>query len=167
MRWPITYILSASVAGLTLAVGAYVLWHSFFSYRMVLNKFPELATTSVARDIASKPQDPMASAKPEEMVLYSLDEVLVNINQDKVVTNHLFRLKLELELFEPETRSQVERQLAGVKHTVIETARSQDFNRLNTLDGKLYFKEELVSRLNEFFRKAAIRRVHFTTFFLQ
>ncbi len=104
-------------------------------------------------------------AEPAVPIL-SLDEMFLNIleGREKV---HTLGLKLDLELFEESSRSILESRASGVKNAIIEASREQDFARLNTVPGKLFFKETLISRINGFLRKAAVRDAHFSSFYLQ
>ncbi len=97
--------------------------------------------------------------------LVSIDEIFVNIGQGEDIRS--LGVKLELELFDEGQRAKLDKHLPGIKNSIIETSREQDFNRLNTIPGKLYFKETLVSRINQYFHEAVIRDIHFSSFFLQ
>lgn len=103
--------------------------------------------------------------KPGSVGLVSIDEVFVNVGSGVSVKS--LGLKLELELFEESSRPMLDQKQSGIKHSIIEVSREQDVSRLTTVSGKLYFKECLVSRLNEFFHQPIIRDVHFSSFYLQ
>ncbi|MEZ4749779.1 MAG: flagellar basal body-associated FliL family protein [Bdellovibrionota bacterium] len=168
MRLPIPYIFSASLAGIGIAVGMYIIWHSYSANRLVLSQFPDYAPTA-ERAPASVSPDYYAYAHSDDVppVLFSLGEVLANISEPGTRANHFARLRLDFELFDEGGRHLMEEGEAGVKHTVIEILRGQSFTRLNTLDGKLYFKEELVAKINSLLNKPVIRQVHFASFYLQ
>jgi flagellar basal body-associated protein FliL len=76
-------------------------------------------------------------------------------------------LRLELELFEEYSSKLIDKRIGPLKSAVIETVREQDYSLFTNLPGKLYFKELLVNRLNERLGRAAIRDVHFSSFYLQ
>lgn len=103
--------------------------------------------------------------KPASVGLVSIDEVFVNVGSGERVKS--LGLKLEVELFEESSRPMLDQKLSGIKHSIIEVAREQEAVRLSTVGGKLYFKECLVSRLNEFFHEPIVRDVHFSSFYLQ
>ena len=97
--------------------------------------------------------------------LVSLDELFINLSLGD--QSHSLGLKLEVELFDEKQRGHFEKLAPGVKHTIIQVSREQNFYRLNTISGKLYFKELIVSRLNDFMKEAVVKEVHFASFFLQ
>ncbi|MBI4403852.1 MAG: flagellar basal body-associated FliL family protein [Deltaproteobacteria bacterium] len=102
-----------------------------------------------------------------ETSVIGVDEVLVNLRNSDGSDTHYLGLKVELELFDEASRSLIEQRQSGIKHTLIEVARDQEFGRLSTISGKLYFKEILVSRLNDFFRQPVVKDIHFSSFTLQ
>lgn len=97
--------------------------------------------------------------------IVTLAEAFINVNSPE--SDHFMRLKVELELFESDYRALVLKNKAGLQNAMIEISRAQTYSRLNTLAGKLSFKEELVSQFNEFLNQPAIRDVHFADFYLQ
>lgn len=105
-----------------------------------------------------------ALAKP---ALVGLKEVFVNVISHKTDDTHYLRFKLELEVFDEQARTLIEQRQPLLKHTMIQASREMDFDRLNTLSGKLYFKEVLVSRVNESLNLPAVREAHFSAFNLQ
>jgi len=122
---------------------------------------PAKVETSHGADTVRKPASPVAP------VLISLDEVLVNIQGESTEKLHSLGVRLELELFSDQGRNIIEQRQAGIKHTVIESSQNQDYRKLSTLSGKLYFKELLVSRINSFLNQPVVRDIHFSAFFLQ
>lgn len=114
---------------------------------------------------AENPGPGGGSRGPASVGLFSVDEVFVNVGFGGNVKS--LGLKIELEIFEEATRQLFEQNVSGVRHTVIEASRQQDADRLQTVAGKLYFKEYLVTRLNGFFKRPVVREVHFSSFYLQ
>lgn len=106
-----------------------------------------------------------ASVVSKGMPLFSLEELYVNVNSEKGA--HMMGLKLELELFEEQQRNLVKSHQSGVRDRIIELSRGFDYAKLNTLGGKLYFKELIVSHLNEFFGQPLIKNAHISSFYLQ
>ena len=107
----------------------------------------------------------LASASTSPLV--SIEEVVANINAEKTEKSHLLGIKLELELFDETSRGVLDQHQAGIRNTVLLTSMEQSFEGLSSVSGKLYYKELLVTRLNEFFHLPVIRDVHFSSFYLQ
>jgi len=97
--------------------------------------------------------------------LFSVDELIVNVNSEKGA--HMMALKLELELFEDESRNVIKSRHSGVRDRIIEISRGFDYAKLSTLGGKLYFKETIVGTLNEFFGQAIIKNAHISSLYIQ
>ena len=97
----------------------------------------------------------------------TMEEVISNINSQFRPTAHLLGVKLELELFDDESRALLDRHQAGIRNIVLLTSAEHSYETLGTLAGKLFYKEELVSRVNEFFNKAVVRDIHFASFYMQ
>ena len=151
-------ILIISVA--TLGVGA------FFAGE-VKGSVEELASMEKARELASIKKEKAKEKKEIEVPWVSLDEIFVNVGSKDNERTHSLAVRVELELFEEFGRDIVDRYQSGIRHAIIQAALEQKYVNLNTVEGKLYFKEILVGRINEFVKMAVIRDVHFGSFYLQ
>jgi flagellar basal body-associated protein FliL len=96
----------------------------------------------------------------------SLDEMFVNVLSGSEEA-HTVAFKLEVELFDERTRPLMDERQAVVKNAIIEVARQQPYDGLDTMAGKLYFKEALVGRVNQTLQFPLIRDVHLASFTLR
>lgn len=96
----------------------------------------------------------------------SMDQMFVNLSGPEN-EGHSLTFQVEIELFEENNRQIIESRLATLKNAAIEVARDQSYGRLKSLSGKLYFKESLVSAMNESLRQPIIRDIHMGTIFLK
>lgn len=107
-----------------------------------------------------------ASAPVKGMVPFmSLDEIFANINQEKY--NHTLALKVDVEFFSLESKQTFKSKQPAVKNLIIQTSREQEYDQLASLSGKLYYKELLIRRINEYFQEPLVKDIHFVSFFLQ
>lgn len=106
-----------------------------------------------------------ASKKSEALSLISFDEIFVNVSADE--RSYGLGIKLEIEIFDEASRPIIEKRQPAIKDAIIQTSREQSYHKLNTVAGKLYFKELLAERINEKFGEPLVRNVHFSSFFLQ
>ena len=103
---------------------------------------------------------------PGTPIIVAMEQTFANV-LDSQKRAHSLMLKLDVELFEDANRALVDQRDGVLKSTIIETVREQTYEDLNTLGGKVYFKEVLVSRINEALRKAIVRDIHFNMFYMQ
>ena len=155
-------MLSVVVLTACIAVSGYFLWRAHKAHKQFQFALQE-AALEAQREIAS------SAGTGKAISLVSLDEVFANVNSGEGDDRkmHTLGIKLELELFDEGSRVVLDQRLGGVKHAIIATALEQDFEWLNTIAGKLFFKESLVARINEFFNRAVVRDIHFSSFYLQ
>lgn len=159
MGWALPRLLSIVGAALGVIASAYFVWSSFRAYQQLTFAEEEAYYESV--------REPSAVSKA--VALVSLDEVFANVNSGEGENRqmHTLGVKLDIELFDEDSRALLDQRSAGVKDSIISTAIEQDFDWLNTIAGKLFFKEKLVARINEHFNKAIVRDIHFSSFYLQ
>jgi flagellar basal body-associated protein FliL len=118
-----------------------------------------------------KPSAPGDNEISKNTSHFGLEEILVNISEGAAKSDrgviHTLGLKIDLELFSDDFRSSIEKNQPALRNTIIEVANMQELEKLNTLAGKLYFKELLVSKMNAQLKQVAVRDLHFSTFFLK
>ncbi len=109
---------------------------------------------------------PAVAIDPRLRSWVTLEEMFVNV-QNPDESAHTLAFKLEVELFDESARHLMEERQAVVKNAVLEIGREQEFDSLRTLAGKLYFKEALVSRINQTVKFPLIRDIHLASFALR
>lgn len=95
----------------------------------------------------------------------SLDELFANLTQNE--KNHTLALKMDVEFFDPEAKQEFKNKQGVVRSLVIQASREQRYEELSSLAGKLYYKELLIRRMNEYFQRPLVKDLHFASFFLQ
>ncbi len=158
MKLPLLWLISGVFCTLCVAIGVFFLWSaSTFMHTLEAPYFDDL------KDPESKQSSPLITPPPS----LGLNEVFVNVISGKTDNSHFLRFKLEVQSFSLEDRSLIEQRQPALRHTLIEASREMDYEFLSTLPGKLYFKEVLISRINEFLNQPAVKELHFTAFNLQ
>jgi flagellar basal body-associated protein FliL len=95
----------------------------------------------------------------------SLEEVFANVAE-----NEKFRtlaIKIDVEFFDLKDKEAFRSRQSVIRHLIIQASREQAYEELSTLSGKLYFKELLIRKMNDYFHKPMVKDVHFASFFLQ
>lgn len=109
------------------------------------------------------PREP--ASLPGMIPFVSLEEVFANVPEKQ--GSRTLAVKIDVELFESSGRETFKSGQAIVRHLILEASREQNYDELSTLSGKLYFKELLIRRMNDYFKKPLVKDVHFASFFLQ
>jgi len=156
-------IIAATLSSIGTLVASFLLWQAYAISSSGVFDPP----SGSQRTLSSVTAVSAKNANSGFPALVSLDDILTDVRSSDESRIHSLNLKLELELFEEDGRSNIERTEAGLKDVIIDTIRGQSLDTLNTLSGKLYFKETLISRMNAFLHQPVIRDLHFASFFLQ
>lgn len=127
----------------------------------------ELTRSTKAGASVSRSGNLMADRTPQGVPLVSLDEVYANVTADNGARNLSVAMKLDLELFAEESRDLIETFEVPIVDTILQATREQRYADLQSMPGKLYFKELLVSRINGILNGAVVRDIHFSSFYLQ
>lgn len=89
----------------------------------------------------------------------SLDQMFVNLAGQQN-EGHAITFQIEIELFDEAKRNFFDSRVATVKSAAIEVARDQSYKELQSLSGKLYFKESLISAMNQTLHAPVVRDIH-------
>ena len=106
---------------------------------------------------------PPAPKLPE----FDLGEIMANPSSLTSRRLHIARLRLALDLYSLADLPKLDSVKGVLRDLAIETVKEASYEDLQSLPGKLYWKEVIVQRMNEFFKKPLIRDVHFTSFYIQ
>ncbi len=96
----------------------------------------------------------------------TMEEMFANVLSEGQ-ESHTVSFKLEVELFDESSRKLMDDHQALVKNAILEVARTQQFDELRTLAGKLYFKEALVGKVNDTVHFPLVRDIHLSSFALR
>lgn len=145
-------VISAGLAG----------WIAFESFQS-LN---QLAEITLSEELVGKRERASQPTVTSNMIPFlSLDELYANLTQSE--KNHTLALKMDIEFFDPEAKEEFKGRQGAVRNLVLQTSREQKYEELSSLAGKLYYKEVLIRRMNEYFQKPLVKDLHFASFFLQ
>lgn len=109
-----------------------------------------------------------AAVDPVDNSVVTLDEFLINLGSPREPEKSFsLGLRLELALFEGADHALVKKSMSGIRNTIIQASREQDYYHLKTTAGKLYFKEVLTQRINSFLNASQVRDVRFTALLFQ
>jgi len=96
-----------------------------------------------------------------------LETFIVNLMDNAGLGKRYLKAQIILEVGSEEARNMVSNYQPQLRDTILLLLSSQSFDEINTVDGKLELKQELLLRANQVFGKAIVQRVYFTDFVVQ
>ena len=97
--------------------------------------------------------------------IYSLDPFIVNLVGGR--GKNYLKAKIELELDSEKTQAEIIKRLPQVKDSILTMLSSKSNEDINTLEGKLQLRAEIISTLNQHLTHGKVKSVFFTDFIVQ
>ena len=127
-------------------------------------------TSSKGKDTAT-PAEP--SAKSDEAsaeskglgVLFPLDPFIINL-LDPAGKRYL-KVRIELELSSKDLEAQVKERMPQIKDGLLILLSSKTYEEIETVEGKLRLRQEIVARINSFLTSGRVQNIYFTEFVVQ
>lgn len=146
-------LIALFTAGLLLFGGGIFLWKAGL-LSSIMGKEKEA--------IAAKKID---TSKPDIGPMYPMETFIVNLVDPH--GKRYLKLRLELELESDEVRPEVDRRMPQFKDSIITLLSSKAYEDVNSLEGKLQMRAEMISMLNQSLRTGVITNIYFTEFIVQ
>jgi len=131
----------------------------FFGYKFFLAK-PKPAVTEQGQEQAKDGKKP-----GEAEVVYPLDPFIVNLADP--LGNRYLKVKLVLDLGSAEVQAEVEKKIPQLRDTILLLLSSKLLAEVNTMEGKLKLRSELLYRVNQLLTRGRVTTVYFTEFVIQ
>lgn len=100
-------------------------------------------------------------------IVLPLNSFVVNLMDKRGVGKRYLKITMELEVNKEEDKLLVENHNAQLRDTVLLLLSSQSLNEINTMEGKLELKQNLLSRMSQILGDGVVRRIYFTEFVVQ
>ena len=150
-------ILGFAFAGVNLAVlglGAYLVYSSTLGY--VPKK---LSNEQAERDLASFEESLRGNP-----VLYTMTPFNTNLDGSP---RRLIRLDLSLEMMDEEGYEEVIGITPQARDSIMRILNAKTFNDVETVQGKLHLKNQIVAELNSSLKKGVVKNVYFNELVVQ
>jgi flagellar FliL protein len=108
----------------------------------------------------------IAQADKASIVL-PLNSFVVNLMDKRGVGKRYLKITMELEVNKEEDKLLIENHNAQLRDTVLLLLSSQSLNEINTMEGKLDLKQNLLSRMGQILGDGVVSRIYFTEFVVQ
>lgn len=150
-------LLGFAFAGLNLAglgVGAYLVFATTVGYTPASQKDADL-TREIAAFEEKLTQGP---------VMYTLDTFNTNLSG---VPRRLIRVEMNLEMLNEEGFEEVIKLGAGSRDAIVRILNAKDFEEVESVQGKLQLKNEIITQINGYLDKGVVKNVYFSDFVVQ
>ncbi|MEW6057098.1 MAG: flagellar basal body-associated FliL family protein [Bdellovibrionota bacterium] len=134
-----------------------------FAYTKLLYQKPAITEQA---ELQKKEEEAKASSAPEGPVMVDFDQLVVNIAMTSGKA-HYATLVFALECRDQEIASQVKTKKALFIDKVISSLAKRQVTELNTIQGKLLLKTELLREFNSISTPGGINNLYFSTFIVQ
>lgn len=115
-----------------------------------------------------KKSDKKETEKQEQVsIIIPLKSFVVNLFDKKGVGKRYLKISMEIEVGKEEDKVKVENNIPQLRDTILILLSSQTFNDINSMEGKLELKHEILSRMNQILGNDTVRKIFFTEFVVQ
>lgn len=142
------------VNGLVLAAGTYLVFISTIGYSPV-----SITEDSLNREIASFEES--LRGRP---VMYTLP--VFNTNLDGI-PRRLVRMEVSLEMLDKEGFEEVVGLGSGARDAIVRVLNDKSFDDIESVQGKLHLKNQIVTQLNERLRRGVVKNIYFSDLVVQ
>jgi flagellar FliL protein len=148
---PLKFVI-IGVLVLVLAVGGFLGW-------MLLGSSDDDLTEGVGVGESEPAVEEIASQT------YPLETFVVNLNDPG--GKRYLKTNIELEFFSEEVKAELERRLPQLRDLILLQLSSKSLDEIQSVDGKIALRGELIQRINQTLTSGKIRNLYFTEFVIQ
>ncbi len=111
--------------------------------------------------------DPQQTEKEKTAITYPFDTFIVNLMDRSGAGKRYLKIGMILEIDKEGQVMILDKYKPQLRDTILILLSSKSFTDINTIDGKLELKQELLSRLNHILGSVIVRRIYFKEFVVQ
>jgi flagellar protein FliL len=109
-----------------------------------------------------------ATQKTEKVsIICPLKSFVVNLLDKTGVEKRYLKVTLEVEVGKEEDKQLIDSNNPQLRDSILLLLSSQTLDDINTMEGKLALKQELLSRMKQILGEGVVRRIYFTEFVIQ
>jgi flagellar FliL protein len=132
----------------------------FLTYKGTLGKEVKV----MRNDELNKELEEFRKTLQAEPVTYSMKTFNANLHG---IPRRMVRLDVSLEMLDAEGFEEVILQEAEVRDAIIRILNSKKFYDIESVQGKLHLKNEIITRVNSYLEKGVVKNVFYTDFVVQ
>jgi flagellar protein FliL len=137
-----------------MGVGSYLVYAVTLGYTT-----PQVSSAELDREITAFRQTLL-----EKPMIYTLETFNTNLSG---LPRRLIRMELNLEMLDAEGFEEIIDLGAKGRDTVVKIINSKTFAEIETLQGKLHLKNEIIAQLNKHLDQGVVKNVYFSDFVVQ
>jgi flagellar FliL protein len=136
---------------------------AFLVYKSTLGWHPPMIVES---DLAKTASSGLASMEIKQPLVYTFDKITVNLAEKPP---RMIRLEINVEMLSPDGFEEVINPdtQAKVRHRIIELLTSRGYDEVESLQGKLFLKDEIAQSINQTLDRGVVKDVFFSEFVVQ
>jgi len=156
MSKKVIIIIGIAVIRFMAAIGGgfYMLWSKMAQMNVA-------GTETVATEEGAEGEEEPDTIGP----MYSLDSFVVNLAE--AGGNRYLRVTMELELTDEVLHTELDQRLPQVRNAMLMILPSKKAEDINTVDGKLALRDQLIDEINSFMTTGEVTNIYFTEFVIQ
>lgn len=133
---------------------------SFLVYNATLGyKKPSITSAELNREISA-----FQKSLQDKPMLYTLDKMTTNLSG---LPRRAIRLEINLEMLDGEGFEEVIALGAKGRDILVQTLNGKTFSELETVQGKLQLKNEMIAQLNHLLKNGVVQNIYFSEFVVQ
>ena len=105
--------------------------------------------------------------KQKAIIICPLKSFVVNLLDKNGVGKRYLKVTIEIEVQKAEDKQLIDSHNPQLRDSILMLLSSQTLEEINTMDGKLALKQELLSRMKQVLGDGVVRRIYFTEFVVQ
>ena len=100
-------------------------------------------------------------------IVCPLKSFVVNLLDKRGLGKRYLKVTLEVEVAKEEDRQLIDRSKPKIRDSILLLLSNQELNEINTIEGKLALKQDLLSKMKQILGEGVVRRIYFTEFIVQ
>jgi flagellar FliL protein len=139
----------------TVGGGAFLVYKSTLGYQP-----PTLREPAAAKELEESRKDD----EGDEAVLFTMPSFTVNLQGG---SHRLIRVEMTFEMLDKDGFEEIVRNSPAVRDTIMRILNAKTFDDVETIQGKLFLKDQIAVSLNETMKAGVVKDIYFSQFLIQ
>ena len=100
-------------------------------------------------------------------IVCPLKSFVVNLLDKRGLGKRYLKVTLEVEVAKEEDRQLIDRSKPKIRDSILLLLSNQELNEINTIEGKIALKQDLLFKMKQILGEGVVRRIYFTEFIVQ